>query len=61
MSHERNPQNEAPYGDASRDRSESGDSANRAAYVPRVGGFFSDVVWTEPREQHDSPGAGNTR
>lgn len=59
MSHVFSQQNEAPQADGRSDRSEL-DEAFRTS-SPQAGGFFSDVVWLERRQEDDGPDARDAR
>ncbi len=63
MSHAFDQQNEAPQADGRSDGCSDGrelDDTFRAR-SPQTGGFFSDVVWLERRQEDDSPDARDAR
>jgi hypothetical protein len=59
MSHVFEQQNEAPQADSRSDGTDI-DEAFRTP-SPRAGGFFSDVVWIERRQEDDGPDSRDSR
>jgi hypothetical protein len=63
MSHVFEHQNEAPQADGRSDGTDIGTDIDQTFRTPspRAGGFFSDVVWIERRQDDDGPDSRDSR